>query len=98
MQSERLNKRGGVLSRSSVGRGQARAEPCADVANFLHVDAGMPLIVAAAGGIGVTTVLGWMTHRFVIHYLLDDGSIVLGTPRAAFTLRRPAAICAGVDA
>ncbi len=66
---------------------------------FLHVDAGLPVIVAAAGGIGVTTVIGWATHRFVIGYLLDAAPInqLLATGGLLFFFQGGAMVVFGIE-
>jgi branched-chain amino acid transport system permease protein len=66
---------------------------------FLHVDAGMPVIIAAAGGIGVTAILGWMTHRFVISYLLDAAPInqLLATGGLLFFFQGAAMVAFGIE-
>ena len=66
---------------------------------FLHVEGGLPLIVAAAGGIGVTALLGWMTHRFVIAYLLDAAPInqLLATGGLLFFFQGAAMVVFGIE-
>lgn len=66
---------------------------------FLHVEAGLPVFVAAAGGIGVTTILGWMTHRFVISYLLDAAPInqLLATGGLLFFFQGAAMVAFGIE-
>lgn len=66
---------------------------------FLHVEAGLPVFLAAAGGIGVTTILGWMTHRFVISYLLDAAPInqLLATGGLLFFFQGAAMVAFGIE-
>jgi branched-chain amino acid transport system permease protein len=66
---------------------------------FLHVDGGLPLIVAAAGGVGVTAVLGWLTHRLVISYLLQAAPInqLLATGGLLFFFQGLAMVAFGIE-
>ena len=66
---------------------------------FLHVDGGMPLIVAAACGVGVTALLGWLTHRLVIGYLLQAAPInqLLATGGLLFFFQGAAMVVFGVE-
>ena len=66
---------------------------------FLYVDGGMPIYVAAAGGVGVTAVLGWLTHRLVIGYLLDAAPInqLLATGGLLFFFQGAAMVAFGIE-
>jgi len=66
---------------------------------FLHVEGGMPLIGAAAIGIGVTALLGWLTHRLVIGYLLDAAPInqLLATGGLLFFFQGAAMVAFGIE-
>ena len=67
--------------------------------NFMHVEAGLPLPVAIAGGIAVTALLGWLTHRIVISYLLDAAPInqLLATGGLLFFFQGLAMVAFGID-
>ncbi|MBT3372565.1 MAG: branched-chain amino acid ABC transporter permease [Rhodospirillaceae bacterium] len=66
---------------------------------FLHVDGGMPLILAAACGVGVTALLGWLTHRLVIGYLLQAAPInqLLATGGLLFFFQGAAMVAFGIE-
>jgi len=66
---------------------------------FMHVEAGLPLPVAIAGGIAVTALLGWLTHRIVISYLLDAAPInqLLATGGLLFFFQGLAMVAFGID-
>ena len=66
---------------------------------FLHVDGEMPLLAAAACGVGVTALLGWLTHRLVIGYLLDAAPInqLLATGGLLFFFQGAAMVVFGVE-
>ncbi|MBT5266458.1 MAG: branched-chain amino acid ABC transporter permease [Rhodospirillaceae bacterium] len=66
---------------------------------FLHVDAGIPVIIAAGCGIAVTTILGLLVHRIVIHYLLDAAPInqLLATGGLLFFLQGSAMVAFGIE-
>ena len=51
---------------------------------FLHVESGMPFIFAAAAGVATTSLLGWLTHRIVISYLLDGSPLTNFWRRAGY--------------
>lgn len=66
---------------------------------FLHTVFGLPLFVAAAAGIGVTSLLGWLTHRIVINYVLDAAPInqLLATGGLLFFFQGAAMVAFGID-
>lgn len=66
---------------------------------FLHVEAGLPLVVASAAGIAVTVVLGWLTHHLVISRLLNAAPInqLLGTGGLLFFFQGAAMVAFGID-
>ena len=66
---------------------------------FLHVEAGAPVVVAAAAGIAVTTVIGWLTHRLVIGRLLNAAPInqLLATGGLLFFFQGVAMVAFGIE-
>jgi branched-chain amino acid transport system permease protein len=66
---------------------------------FMHIEAGLPVVVAAACGIGVTAILGWLTHRIVISYLLDAAPInqLLATGGLLFFFQGVAMVAFGIE-
>lgn len=66
---------------------------------FLHVEVGLPFIIAAMGGVGVTALLGWLTHRLVIGYLLDAEPInqLLATGGLLFFFQGVAMVVFGIE-
>ncbi len=66
---------------------------------FLHVNGGLPVVVAALGGIGVTAILGWLTHRVVISYILDAPPInqLLATGGLLFLFQGAAMVGFGIE-
>jgi len=66
---------------------------------FLHTVFGLPLFVAAAAGIGVPSLLGWLTHRIVINYVLDAAPInqLLATGGLLFFFQGAAMVAFGID-
>lgn len=66
---------------------------------FLHVEGGVPFIFAAAGGVAVTALLGWLTHRLVIGYLLDAEPInqLLATGGLLFFFQGAAMVVFGIE-
>ena len=66
---------------------------------FLHVESGMPFIFAAAAGVAATSLLGWLTHRIVISYLLDAEPInqLLATGGLLFLFQGAAMVVFGIE-
>jgi len=66
---------------------------------FLHVEAGLPMLVAAGGGVCVTALLGWLTHRLVIGYLLQAPPInqLLATGGLLFFFQGLAMVAFGIE-
>ena len=66
---------------------------------FLHAEGGMPIILAACCGIGVTALIGWLTHRFVIGYLLQAEPInqLLATGGLLFFFQGAAMVVFGIE-
>ena len=66
---------------------------------FLHVESGMPFVFAAAAGVAATSLLGWLTHRIVISYLLDAEPInqLLATGGLLFLFQGAAMVVFGIE-
>jgi branched-chain amino acid transport system permease protein len=66
---------------------------------YVHVEGGLPLLIAIASGIAVTTLLGWLTHRLVIGYLLDAAPInqLLATGGLLFFFQGLAMVVFGIE-
>jgi branched-chain amino acid transport system permease protein len=66
---------------------------------FLHVESGMPFVFAAVGGVAATSLLGWLTHRIVISYLLDAEPInqLLATGGLLFLFQGAAMVVFGIE-
>ncbi len=66
---------------------------------FFLYKAGAPLIVAILAGIAVTTILGWLTHRIVISYILDAAPInqLLATGGLLFFFQGAAMVAFGIE-
>jgi branched-chain amino acid transport system permease protein len=66
---------------------------------FLHVESGMPFVFAAAAGVAATSLLGWLTHRLVISYLLDAEPInqLLATGGLLFLFQGAAMVVFGIE-
>jgi branched-chain amino acid transport system permease protein len=66
---------------------------------FLHVDGGMHIIAASACGVGLTALLGWLTHRLVIGYLLQAAPInqLLATGGLLFFFQGVAMVAFGIE-
>tara|TARA_B100000767_G_scaffold130625_1_gene123991 strand:- start:155 stop:1045 length:891 start_codon:yes stop_codon:yes gene_type:complete len=66
---------------------------------FLHVESGVPFILAAVAGVAATSLLGWLTHRLVISYLLDAEPInqLLATGGLLFLFQGAAMVVFGIE-
>ena len=66
---------------------------------FLHVESGMPFVFAAVAGFAATSLLGWLTHRIVISYLLDAEPInqLLATGGLLFLFQGAAMVVFGIE-
>lgn len=66
---------------------------------FLHVESGMPFVFAAVAGVAATSLLGWLTHRIVISYLLDAEPInqLLATGGLLFLFQGVAMVVFGIE-
>ena len=66
---------------------------------FLHVESGMPFVFAAVAGVAATSLLGWLTHRIVISYLLDAEPInqLLATGGLLFLFQGAAMVVFGIE-
>lgn len=66
---------------------------------FFLYKAGVPLPLAILGGIAVTTILGWLTHRLVISYILDAAPInqLLATGGLLFFFQGAAMVAFGIE-
>ena len=66
---------------------------------FLHVESGMPFVFAAVAGVAATSLLGWLTHRLVIGYLLDAEPInqLLATGGLLFLFQGAAMVVFGIE-
>ena len=66
---------------------------------FMHVENGMPFIFAAAFGVAVTALIGWLTHRLVIGYLLEAEPInqLLATGGLLFFFQGAAMVAFGIE-
>lgn len=66
---------------------------------FFHVEGGIPFIFAAACGVAVTALLGWLTHRLVIGHLLDAEPInqLLATGGLLFFFQGAAMVVFGIE-
>ena len=66
---------------------------------FLHVESGLPFVFAAVAGVAATSLLGWLTHRIVISYLLDAEPInqLLATGGLLFLFQGAAMVVFGIE-
>tara|TARA_B100000768_G_scaffold144834_1_gene137456 strand:+ start:245 stop:1135 length:891 start_codon:yes stop_codon:yes gene_type:complete len=66
---------------------------------FLHVESGVPFVFAAVAGVAATSLLGWLTHRLVISYLLDAEPInqLLATGGLLFLFQGAAMVVFGIE-
>ncbi|MGI9424147.1 MAG: branched-chain amino acid ABC transporter permease [Hyphomicrobiaceae bacterium] len=66
---------------------------------FFVYKAGAPLFVAVLCGIAVTAILGWLTHRLVISYILDAAPInqLLATGGLLFFFQGAAMVAFGIE-
>jgi branched-chain amino acid transport system permease protein len=65
---------------------------------FLH-DAGVPVVFASMGGIAVTSILGFLTHKLIIHHLLGAAPInqLLATGGLLFFFQGAAMVAFGIE-
>ena len=66
---------------------------------FLHAEAGMPIVLASCCGVGLTALIGWLTHRFIIGYLLQAEPInqLLATGGLLFFFQGVAMVVFGIE-
>ena len=66
---------------------------------FLHAEAGMPIVLASCFGVGLTALIGWLTHRFIIGYLLQAEPInqLLATGGLLFFFQGVAMVVFGIE-
>ncbi len=66
---------------------------------FFLYKAGVPLFAAVLAGIAVTSILGWLTHRIVISYILDAAPInqLLATGGLLFFFQGAAMVAFGIE-